>query len=164
MTLESNLDQDFETGLQLAREAFQKKIAAKDEELKQLLFEIATKDKEIKDLNARLDKINHQYSQARSRMADMSAAITKLATFKENVIASLREEPELEDVSDTEQLSGPARRDSSVSRESSTLRRSTLREPGDEEVRNESLNRSRTMEETCSVSIVIFALLTIGCE
>ncbi|KND04851.1 uncharacterized protein SPPG_00551 [Spizellomyces punctatus DAOM BR117] len=88
-------DQDFEAGIRLIRESYSKRIAAKDEEIKVLRENLGMKDSEVKDLTARMQTLELQLGRADKRMAEMSRAVAKLASFKQSVMESLADDTDV---------------------------------------------------------------------
>ncbi|TPX59978.1 hypothetical protein SpCBS45565_g07617 [Spizellomyces sp. 'palustris'] len=88
-------DQDFEAGIRLIRESYSKRIAAKDEEIKVLREDLGVKDSEVKDLTARIQTLELQLGRADKRMAEMSRAVAKLASFKQSVMESLADDTDV---------------------------------------------------------------------
>ncbi|KAI8913990.1 hypothetical protein DFJ77DRAFT_56338 [Powellomyces hirtus] len=144
----NSLDQDFDAGLRLAKESYQKKVVEKDAEIARRNAELDVKDIEIKELRKQLDKLTRQYKFARTRMAEMSKAITKLASFKQNVMASLNEDQEDECI-DLGSGSG-MNEDGSVKK-----RQSVTDEHEDDLEENSDLHvNSRSLEDTFNTTTV----------
>ncbi|KAI9207187.1 uncharacterized protein BJ171DRAFT_596769 [Polychytrium aggregatum] len=84
----SPVDQEFEAGIRLIREAFTKKLGMKELELIQMRGELNRKEVEIKDLTNRLQQLETQLSKSEKRMAEVSRAVQKLTIFKQSVMQS----------------------------------------------------------------------------
>ncbi|KAJ3185900.1 hypothetical protein HK101_009756 [Irineochytrium annulatum] len=75
------IDQDFENGIRILRETHSKKVALKDAEIMQLRSELTRKENE--------NKLQVQCARSDKRIAEMSRAVSKLASFKQAVMDSL---------------------------------------------------------------------------
>ncbi|KAJ3063256.1 hypothetical protein HDU98_000916, partial [Podochytrium sp. JEL0797] len=89
-----SFEDSFEVALASIRTAHLKALGAQDDELKSLRRQLDAKDQEAKDLSARLSQTEHLLRQAEKRVAEMTRSVTKLATFKQTVMASLQNEEE----------------------------------------------------------------------
>ncbi|TPX39652.1 hypothetical protein SeMB42_g05262 [Synchytrium endobioticum] len=85
-------DTEFEHSLRQLREAHQKMASAKDAELASLRAETSRKNDEIKDLQTRVSQLEIQLARSDKRIAEMSRAVTKLASFKQSVLESIADE------------------------------------------------------------------------
>ncbi|KAI8844925.1 hypothetical protein BC829DRAFT_280984 [Chytridium lagenaria] len=83
------MDQDFENGIRILREAFTKKLSLRESEIVQLRGELGRKEAEVKDLNHRVGQLEAQVARGDKRIAEMSRAVSKLASFKQAVMDSL---------------------------------------------------------------------------
>ncbi|KAJ3288935.1 hypothetical protein HDU76_007604, partial [Blyttiomyces sp. JEL0837] len=94
----SNIDQDFENGIRMVRDAHSKKAAMKDAEILQLRGELSKKDAEVKELQLRIEQLETLLTRSEKRVTEMSRAVTKLASFKQSVMESLANDEELEEI------------------------------------------------------------------
>ncbi|KAJ3107132.1 hypothetical protein HDU97_004825 [Phlyctochytrium planicorne] len=83
------MDQEFENGIRILREAFSKKLSLRESEIVQLRGELARKEAEVKDLSHRVSQLESQVARGDKRIAEMSRAVSKLASFKQAVMDSL---------------------------------------------------------------------------
>ncbi|KAJ3224514.1 hypothetical protein HDU81_008489, partial [Chytriomyces hyalinus] len=84
------LNNDFETCLASLRNAHSRAISGAEAEISQLQSDLARKDAELKDLSTRLSLTENQLSLAEKRVVELSRSLSKLATFKQTVMASLQ--------------------------------------------------------------------------
>ncbi|KAI3656649.1 hypothetical protein MP638_003437 [Amoeboaphelidium occidentale] len=109
----SGLDQEFETGVRLIRDAFSRKLTQKESEVVHLRGEVARKDAEIKELVIKLNHLESQGAQKDRKIAELQRRAQKLSVFKKHVLESFDDDelpPELarerSAVSGVEQNSG----------------------------------------------------------
>ncbi|KXS13121.1 hypothetical protein M427DRAFT_59016 [Gonapodya prolifera JEL478] len=93
------MEDHFEQGIRIIRDAYQKRLAMKDAEVMHLKSESQKKDTEIKNSQLRISQLEMQLSRADKRIAELSRSAQKLASFKQSVLQSFAEE-DLEDVRD----------------------------------------------------------------
>ncbi|KAJ3216963.1 hypothetical protein HDU67_008692 [Dinochytrium kinnereticum] len=84
-----SMDQEFENGVRVLREAFAKKVSLRESEIVQLRGELGRKEAEVKDLLHRVSQLEAQVARGDKRIAEMSRAVSKLASFKQAVMDSL---------------------------------------------------------------------------
>ncbi|KAI9342766.1 hypothetical protein DFJ73DRAFT_842329 [Zopfochytrium polystomum] len=96
--LGTGIDQDFENGIRILREAHSKKIGMRDSELAQLRLDLSRKEAENKELVNRIAQLEGQLSRSEKRITEMSRVVSKLASFKQSVMESLANDDELEEI------------------------------------------------------------------
>ncbi|KAI9136274.1 hypothetical protein BKA69DRAFT_1105224 [Paraphysoderma sedebokerense] len=85
-------DPDIENAIRALRDAFSRKINVKDSEIITLRGECAAKDSEIKELQLRIAQLENQLLKADNRISDMSKSVSKLTSFKQQILESIADD------------------------------------------------------------------------
>jgi chromosome segregation ATPase len=87
-TTASAIDQEFESGVRLIRDAFTKKLAQKESEILHLKSEAARKDSLIASLQLQLSGTCEQLDGVERERQEMQRTVQKLSHFKQSVLDS----------------------------------------------------------------------------
>ncbi|KAG4106379.1 hypothetical protein H8356DRAFT_1323858 [Neocallimastix lanati (nom. inval.)] len=88
----SNLESEFENAVNAVRNVFNNKMSEKDSEVILLRNELNQKKNEIKDYIQKIEHLESQIYKSEKKMNEMSKLITKLSSFKKNILQSLGDE------------------------------------------------------------------------
>ncbi|ORX79106.1 hypothetical protein BCR32DRAFT_294641 [Anaeromyces robustus] len=91
-TTSINLESEFENAVNAVRNAFNNKITEKDSEVILLRNELIQKQNEIKEYIQKISHLENYIYKCDRKMNEMAKIITKLSTFKKNVLQSFGEE------------------------------------------------------------------------